>query len=131
MDNKEVAREFFVRFSSGDISGATDLLSDDATWWLPGKAGEKPTAGLYTKEEITKLFLRMMDQLEDGLRIDVKNTLAERDMIAVEAESRGTLTNGRSYNNDYLFLMRVTNDRIVEVRENNDTQHAYNVWFAR
>jgi ketosteroid isomerase-like protein len=131
MDKKEVAREFFVRFSSGDISGAIDLLSDDATWWLPGKPGEKPTAGPHTKEEIAELFRRMMDQLEEGLRIDIKNTLAERDMIAVEAESRGILTNGRYYNNEYLFLMRVTSERIVEVREYNDTQHAYNVWFAR
>lgn len=71
MNNKEMSREFFIRFSAGGISGATDLLSDDATWRLPGKTGEKPTAGPHTKEEITKLFLRMIDRLEDGLRIDV------------------------------------------------------------
>lgn len=130
MDNKDIAREFFVRFSSGDISDATDLLSDDATWWIPGKPGEKPTAGLHTKEGITNLFLRMMGRLKDGLRINIRNMLAEGDMVAVEAESRGELTNGRSYNNEYLFLMRMTGERIIEVREYNDTQHAHNVWFA-
>ena len=35
--NKQTAGEFFARFSAGDIPGAVDLLSDDATWWIAGK----------------------------------------------------------------------------------------------
>jgi uncharacterized protein len=131
MNNKEIAREFFVRFDSGDISGATDLLSDNATWWLPGTPGEQLPAGRHTREGITKLFLRMMDRLENGLRMDVTNIVAEGDMVSAEAESHGELTNGRSYHNQYHFFMRMSGEKIVEVREYNDTRHAYEVWFAR
>jgi len=128
--NKALAREFFARFSSGDIARAVDLLSDDATWWLPGKEGSKQTAGLYKKAEITELFLRMMSRLEGGLYMQVKGAVAEGDAVALEVESHGTLTSGRIYNNEYHILMRISGDKIREVREYNDTQHAQAVWFA-
>jgi len=59
----------------------------------------------------------------------VKNAIAEGDLVALEVESHGELTNGRVYHNEYHTLMRVTADQIRQVREYNDTQHAYAVWL--
>jgi uncharacterized protein len=36
-ENKAVAFRFFERFTVSDIEGALDTMSDDATWWIPGK----------------------------------------------------------------------------------------------
>jgi len=44
--NKVAAHEFFARFTAGDIDGALDTMTDDATWWIPGKKERSPSAGL-------------------------------------------------------------------------------------
>jgi ketosteroid isomerase-like protein len=41
-----VAAEFFERFSKKDITGTLNTMSDDATWWIAGKPGTTPTAGV-------------------------------------------------------------------------------------
>jgi hypothetical protein len=128
--NKRTAAEFFARFSAGDVPGAVDLLSADATWWIAGKPELFPPAGQYTKEEITKLFGRMTSRLKDGLSMTVKHAIAENDLVALEVESHGELTNGRVYHNEYHTLMRVRAGQICEVREYSDTLHVHAVWLA-
>ena len=130
MDNKNVARDFFTRFSAGDIEGALALMTDDATWLIPGKPERMPTAGLYSKERIRKLFYTMLKQLESGLQLTVKSIVAEGDRIALEAESSGDLKNGRRYRQQYHFLLEFRNGKICAVREYLDTQHAHDVWLA-
>jgi uncharacterized protein len=58
--NKAVAFEFFERFSASDIEGALDTMTGDATWWIPGKKERSPSAGLYPKDKIGRLFHRMI-----------------------------------------------------------------------
>ena len=55
-DNKAVAHEFFARFTASDIEGALATMSNDASWWIPGKKERSPSAGLYPKEKIGSLF---------------------------------------------------------------------------
>jgi ketosteroid isomerase-like protein len=128
-DNKRTAAEFFARFSAGDIPGAVGLLSAGATWWIAGKPELFAAAGRYSKEEIAELFARMTSRLKDGLSMTVKNAIAEGDLVALEVESHGELTNGRIYQNEYHTLMRVLGGEIREVREYSDTQHAHAVWL--
>jgi uncharacterized protein len=128
--NKQTAAEFFARFSAGDIAGALALLSTDATWWIAGKPELFPAAGWYTKQEIAELFVRMTSRLKDGLSFTVKNAIAENDLVALEVESYGELTNGRVYHNEYHTLMRVFASEIHQVREYSDTQHAHATWLA-
>src|SRR5436190_15127347 len=128
--NKAAAQEFFDRFSASDIEGALALMTDDATWLIPGKPQRMPTAGLYTKERIRKLFCTMLKQLESGLQLTVKSMVAEGERVALEAESSGDLKNGRRYRQQYHFLIEFRDGRISAVREYLDTQHAHDVWLA-
>jgi len=130
MDNKSVARDFFARFSASDIEGALALMTDDATWLIPGKPERMPTAGLYSKERIRKLFYTMLKQLEGGLQLTVRSMVAEGDRVALEAESGGELKNGRRYRQQYHFLIEFRDGKISAVREYLDTQHAHDVWLA-
>jgi len=128
--NKALADEFFARFSASDLDGALATLSDDATWLIPGKRDRMPTAGLYTKERIARLFHAMLKQLKGGLQMTVLSTVAEGDRVAIEAESSGDLQNGRCYRQKYHFLLEFRDGRICAVREYLDTQHAHDVWIA-
>ena len=128
--NKAVAHEFFARFTVSDIEGALATMTDDATWWIPGKKDRSPSAGLYTKDRIGRLFNRMVQALNAGLEMKVISCIAEGDRVALEVVSSGDLKNGRRYRQEYHMLMQFRDGKISSVREYLDTQHAYDVWVA-
>ena len=127
--NKQLASEFFARLTANDLAGALALVADDATWWIPGKPGAMPVAGVHTKPRITRVIQTMVEQLKTGLRMTVKSAIAEGDRVALEVESLGELRNGRVYNQEYHVLMTIRDGKISAVREYLDTQHAFAVWF--
>lgn len=127
--NSATARRFFELFSASDIDGVLALMTDDATWRIPGKKELTPTAGLYSKERIGRLFRRMLDNLSSGLRMTVLYSIAEGDRVALEVTSSGDLKNGRLYRQEYHFIMEFRDGKICAVREYLDTQHAHDVWI--
>ena len=127
--NKALVTEFLGRFSANDIAGVLDMMTDDATWWLPGKPGHMPVRGVRSKEQIARVFHGMAAQLKSGLKMTVNSAIAEADRVAVEVESYGELQNGRVYNQEYHFLMTIRDGKIAEVREYLDTEHAFATWF--
>jgi uncharacterized protein len=127
--NQSTAQRFFDLFSASDIDGVLALMTDDATWRIPGKKELTPTAGVYTKERIGRLFRRMLDNLDGGLHMTVLSAIAEADRVALEVVSSGDLKNGRLYRQEYHFLMEFRDGKISAVREYLDTQHAHEVWI--
>jgi uncharacterized protein len=128
--NKATAQRFFDLFSASDLDGVMALMTDDATWRIPGKKELTPTAGVYTKERIGRLFRRMLDNLTGGLRMTVLSSIAEGDRVALEVTSSGDLKNGRLYRQEYHFIMEFRDGKISAGREYLDTQHAHAVWIA-
>jgi ketosteroid isomerase-like protein len=128
--NKAVAHRFFELFSASDIDGALSTMTDDATWWIPGKKERSPTAGLYSKEKIGRLFHRMVAALTDGLAMKVTSGIGEGDFVALQVESSGDLKNGRMYRQQYHMLMEFRDGKIASVREYLDTQHAHDIWVS-
>lgn len=127
---KAVAMRLFELFTAGDTAAVLDLMTEDATWWLPGKPGQLPVVGTRTKPQIAKLFHGMAAALEGPLKMTVKSAIAEGDRVALEVESLGQLRNGRTYNQEYHFLITVRDGKISAVREYLDTLHTQSVWFA-
>jgi uncharacterized protein len=127
-ENKAVAFQFFERFTASDIEGALDTMTDDATWWIPGKKERSPSAGLYAKDKIGRLFHRMVNALESGLKMTVVSCIGEGDHVALEVISSGDLKNGRRYRQEYHMLLQFRDGKIASVREYLDTQHANDVW---
>ena len=127
--NTATAQRFFELFSASDIDGVLALMTDDATWRIPGKKELTPTAGVYTKERIGRLFRRMIDNLSTGLQMTVLSSIAAGNRVALEVTSSGDLKNGRLYRQEYHFLMEFRDGKISAVREYLDTQHAHEVWI--
>jgi uncharacterized protein len=126
---RAIAARLFERFSAGDAAGVLDMMSEDATWWLPGKAGRLPVVGTRSKAQIARLFAAMASQLDGPLAMTVKSAIAEGNEVAMEVESLGHLKNGRTYNQHYHFRITVQEGKIVAVREYLDTLHVQEVWF--
>ena len=127
--NKAAAKRLFELFTASDIPGVMALMTDDATWRIPGKKELTPTAGVYSRKNIEKLFYRMLEGLAGGLRMSATSIIAEGDKVAVEAVSEGDLKNGRRYRQEYHFLFEFRDGKISAVREYLDTQHAHDVWI--
>jgi len=127
--NRSVAESFYRRFDANDITGVLDLMADDASFWIAGKPGASPTAGLHTKQEMEAIFRRMLRQMNGPLRMTIKQVTAEGERVALEVESRGELRNGRVYNQEYHALMTIRGGKIAAVREYMDTQHVQDVWY--
>lgn len=128
-DNVAVARRFYDCFSANDLEGVMATLAEDSRFRVPGKPDEFRSGGWYDKARIRRLFEFMMSQLENGLRMEVLSVLADGDRVALEVVSEGALQNGRRYNNEYFVLFTIRDGKIHEVREYNDTLHAYKTWI--
>lgn len=125
--NKKLVADFFSHFARKDAKSALDMMTADATWWIGGKPALFPLAGLKTKAEIGAILDSILPDTKDGLSITPKGMVAEGNKVACEAESYGVLGNGRTYNNEYHFLIEIRDGKIAAVKEYLDTMHTADV----
>lgn len=122
MQNKELVSSFFSHFSSGNIDEAFALVSDDASWWVPG---DLPFSGTKTKAEYLQVVGAIQSGFPNGLKLEATSMVAEGNKVAVEVASNGDHANGRKYTNQYHFLITIEDGKFVEVKEYMDTLHLY------
>ncbi len=125
--NKKLVADFFAHFGRKDVEGAMKMMAEDGTWWIGGKPELFPIAGLKSKQAITEILNSLVPGTKDGLAITPSAMIAEGNKIACEAESFGVLPNGRTYNNEYHFLIEVKDGKIASVKEYLDTMHTADV----
>jgi ketosteroid isomerase-like protein len=128
-DNAAIARHFYDCFTANDLDGVMATLAEDARFRVAGKPEEFASGGWYDKAKVRRLFEFMLSRLKNGLPMEVISVMADGDRVAMEIVSDGELDNGRRYNNEYFVLFTIKDGKIREVREYNDTLHAYKVWI--
>jgi ketosteroid isomerase-like protein len=139
-NHEALARAFLAASAVADSSALEALITDDfkmvrplaAAMQSPTLAASSLTAHSLPRAKVLRLFANVAKVTEGGrLEILIHTVTAEDDRVAVEAESRAVNgQNGRTYNNHYHFLFRVREGRVCELREYQDTLHAYDVWEA-
>lgn len=120
--NKAIVSEFFKNFSAGNIDEAFSLVSDDASWWVPG---DLPFSGTKTKAQYLQVVGAIKKGFPKGLKLNVVSMIAEGNTVAAEVESDGEHYSGKKYENKYHFLIKIENGKIIEVKEYMDTLHLY------
>ena len=118
--NKALVVKFWEAFSAGRMNEVLDLLTDDATWWV---GGSTLLSGTYTKPAFAKLVEGVAGMAPKGIRVSPKLLTAEGDRVSVEAESYAEISNGRTYQNIYHFMMVVRDGKFSAIREYLDTEH--------
>jgi ketosteroid isomerase-like protein len=89
--------------------------------------GSLPFSGTNDKAGALAGMPAVLDLFPDGLQFEAKAMTAEGDRVAIEASSRGKTFRGDDYNQEYHFLMRAREGKIVEWKEYMDTEHARKV----
>jgi ketosteroid isomerase-like protein len=99
------------------------LMHPDATWWTLGKphlfahCGEKSRAEICAYMATPSIFV-------GGVETTFGAITAQADRVALEAQTRGTLPDGRVYTNMYHYLFTFRDGKVWRVKEYLDTQSA-------
>ncbi len=125
--NKKMIQDFFEALSVADVDRIVDAYAEDGTCWT---SGNFPLSGTVGKAQIRENAKGVLSVFPDKLKFTIHQMIAEDDRIVVEAESYGQHASGQVYNNQYLFLFRLRDGKIVEMKEYMDTMHANDVLCA-
>lgn len=123
-EQKEIVRQFFQRYSAGDIPGAISLFHDDATYWF---ASTRETRGIGQLAEGLKW---VQSRLDGPIRYEIGTMVAEPNKIAVQVEGFGKTVERATYNNLYHVYFELEGDKVMRVREYNDTAHVFDTLRA-
>jgi len=104
----QIVREFLAALSRGELDD--DMLTPDFSGWtvLSGPVDRA------TYQAAFRVFAKIF---KEGPFPTIHSLTAEEDRVVAEFRSRGILSNGDDYQNDYLFLFRVRDGRIAYVGE--------------
>ena len=120
MDNKQTVRAIMDALAQSDRAPLFDAMSDDVHWrWMGVSKWSKTFEG---KIEVVGDLFGGVDETLSDFGVEVHSIIAEGDHVAVEHSGRNETSDGRSYNNNYCWVLSFRDGRIVEVREYMDTQ---------
>lgn len=122
--NKAIVNRFFEALNAGDVDTLVDTYADDGSCRT---MGETLISGTMNKEEIAASSTQIFDVFPSGLTFKVLDMVAEGDKVAVEAVSEGEHVSGQTYNNEYHFLFRFRDGKLLELKEYMDTEHVTDV----
>lgn len=128
--NRDIALRFLAHCFRGEMESALQMLAEDATWWVPGNAEKIKVCGWRDLPRIRRLLDNVRRGWPEGMEVRFEGVTAEGERVAVEAESRARMADGRDYQNRYHYLLIVRSGRVAQVREYMDTQYVYEVQQA-
>ena len=108
--NHQIARKFIAALFSGNIPD--DLLTPDMrAWTTVGPLLDKAAYQSGVKQ-VMSLFAAT-----GGATYTIDALTAEDDRVAAEVRSKGTLSDGEPYENNYVFVLRIRDGRVAAVAE--------------
>lgn len=129
--NKARVRAYFEAIERGDRAALVALFDPEVRWRVP-KGAIAPYGGMHRgAEKIAEMMLGAVGTafVPGTQRIEVRLMLAEGNVVI--AETRMTAKRppraGKpmpDYENDYVFVVELEGDSIVEIREHVDTRYA-------
>ena len=128
-EKEELATEFLSEFEDPDPVRLATMVANDFEWKVMTRMeGIPPVKGHEGLRNLAKVIKAMMPT---GLGLKIETIICEGDRCAIQAESNTVAANGKKYNNLYHFDIRFDGDKIAEVREYNDTNHAREEFFSK
>ncbi len=114
--NKAIAVSMLENMSALRLEAAARALPEDARWWVAG-------GNSFGKNGLRKGLRSMAAALPGGLNLKISRVIAQGDCVIVEAEGNAPASNGKIYNNHYVWIVTIRGGKIVEGREYIGTLH--------
>ncbi len=117
--NIAAVEAFIAAMNAGDVPAIVDAYAPDGSVTTMGNT---LISGTFDKAAITMAAGRIFEAFPSGIRFTVHAITAQDDRVAVEASSQGMHVSGREYRNQYHFLARLRDGKIVSWKEYCDTE---------
>ena len=123
-EGEALVRALLHAIGTRDREALTALLDEDVRWSWPVSVSNRwgwprPVVG---RDETLERLAPAVSAFRDGSTTwEVLQVLVDGDRVAVAVERRATRADGRPYNVEYVFLLRVVDGRIVEALDTIDT----------
>ncbi len=122
--NKQAAQAFFDILNRGDVPALIAAYAEDGRCVTMGNT---LISGTYSREQIAAAAGGIYQVFPQGIRFSIKAMTAEGERVAIEAESEGAHVSGQVYTNQYHFLMRFRDGKVVEFKEYMDTERVTDI----
>jgi uncharacterized protein len=118
---KEIVVSFYEQFESGNVEAALGFLDGKVSWVNP-LPEQIPFSGSYNGiTGVVEYLQKLADTLDMG-PMELTRVVAEGDVVMVTGhESSKVKSSGLSYSMDWVHEFTVVEEKIVAVREYNDT----------
>ncbi|HEY0915988.1 MAG TPA: nuclear transport factor 2 family protein [Solimonas sp.] len=122
--NKQAAQAFFDILNRGDVPALISAYAEDGRCVTMGNT---LISGTYSRDQIAAAAGGIYQVFPQGIRFSIKAMTAEGERVAIEAESEGAHVSGQVYTNQYHFLMRFRDGKVVEFKEYMDTERVTDI----
>jgi len=120
-ENKQLLRQAFDAWATGDIRPLVAAMGDDVTWTVSGHSSWSRS---FTGKDVVRrdLLGPLGEQFADTYTSTASRFVAEDDIVVIEARGSVTTKAGPRYDNSYCFVFRLEGGLIREITEYMDTQ---------
>ncbi len=129
MGARELVADIFNTWEAGDSSAFFNALADDMQWTA---IGSTPISGAsHSKSEyMARTYSPLLKVFSGPTLCKVKRLMADGDLVTVEWHGETPLLAGGVYINDYCWVIRAKDNKMVEVTGYFDTA-SVNALFSR
>ena len=113
---KEYVSEAFLLLENGDLDGYLEQYVDKNVQWTI--TGTNVLSGIYTSRQnfINKVINKLKASLVCGIRMIIHQIYIDGDTAIIEMESIATAKKGHPYNNQYIWIQRFNDGKVVTAR---------------
>lgn len=119
-ENKQLLQNIFAELAQGNSRPLVESMADDFRWRVTGST--RWSRSYNGKETVLKeLLAPLRSMIADRIRTTAHQFIAEGDHVVVEARGNNVTKAGLPYNNEYCFVVRLTDGKLREITEYMDT----------
>lgn len=117
--NKAIALKFMGAVSALDVATIMSLVAEDFKIITKGSS---VLSGNRTLADLPALTEKMAAKLSGPVKTEILSVMADGDRVAIEMEGKATTADGKSYNNEYLFILHIAGGKVHSMTEYMDTR---------
>jgi uncharacterized protein len=124
--SRQVVTDLLAARDAGDADTVNALLSDDATFQLPGST----SPDRHGREEVATQLLTAANKIfGDTISRTYHDIIADAGIVAVTQTATGTtLDGGIDYENEYVFVYYLRDGKVQSIIEHADTLRAARIF---
>jgi ketosteroid isomerase-like protein len=131
-ENERVVVDFLTTLSTGNLAKVREMLHEQATWTpmvkdIPGAGVHRGKAGI-VDEFLTPI--RGMFKPGDP-KVTITSLASKGPLVICETIGKGTVADGRPYDNQYCWAFEVRDGKVFAIREYMDSLYVSNLFFPK